>query len=82
MGKIRLDILHLLLPVSLVLIILSFVSPHYSVVQLQLAMVAVILYVVLSFTYHYFDKTLSLEASLEYVLLATLALIMMAGAFV
>lgn len=82
MRKIRLNILHLLLPVSLVLIILSFVLPHYSLIQLQLAMLAVILYVALSFIHHYFDKTLSLEVSLEYVLLATLALIMMAGAFI
>lgn len=78
----RLNILHLLLPVSLILIGASFILPHYFVIQLQVAMVAVILYVALGFIHHYVDKTLTLEVSLEYVLLATLALIMVTGALV
>lgn len=82
MQRLRLNILHLLLPISLILIGVSFISPHYFVIQLQLAMLAVILYVAFSFIHHYFDKTLTVEVSLEYVLLATLALIMIAGAFV
>lgn len=82
MKSLRLNILHLLLPVSLILIGASFILPHYFIIQLQLAMVAIILYVALSFIHHYLDKTLTLEISLEYLLLATLALIMIAGAFV
>lgn len=75
----KLNLLHLYLPISLGLLILSIFLGKEFKVQLEIAVIALMIYVSFSLTHHYLDKSLTFETTLEYILIAVLVLIILAG---
>lgn len=67
------------LVISLVLIGLSFFFKGWSVYQYQIIFVAVFLYLTTSVVHHYFDKSLTFEIGLEYILIGALAILVIFG---
>lgn len=49
--------------------------------QLQVIFIAAVLYVSIALIHHYFDKTLTLEVIIEYILIALLVLAVTFGVF-
>lgn len=81
MGKIiQYDLLSkVFLIVSLVLIFLSFFFTERSYYQYEIIFIAVAVYLISSIIHHYFDKTLTLEVGLEYILIALLSVLVVFG---
>lgn len=75
----KLNLLHLYLPISLGLLILSIFLGKEFKVQLEIAVIALMIYVSFSLAHHYLDKTLTFETTLEYILIAVLVLIILTG---
>lgn len=51
---------------------------HYSgLVSIQLVLIAILFYVGLAYVYHHFDKTLTVEVIVEYILLGLLIVIIL-----
>lgn len=75
--KIHLD--QLFLPVGIVLIGLIFVFRHQNQIQFELVVLATILYLATALLHHHFDKSLTIEVVLEYILIALFALIVIGG---
>lgn len=75
----KLNVHHLLLTICFGLILASFLLPHTGNLQMEISVLAIILYVTFSLVHHYFDKTLTMETTIEYILVATLALIVSIG---
>lgn len=65
--------------VSLVLIFLSFFYNERSYYQYEIIFIAVAVYLISSIAHHYFDKTLTLEVGLEYILIALLSVLVVFG---
>lgn len=61
------------IPICILLIWLSFAHKSESGYQLLLALIAAVLYIVLSTIHHFFDKSLTFENSFEYILVGVLA---------
>lgn len=70
---------HLYLPVSLVIIGLSFLLRGDPQIQLNLLIMAVFLYLSFSFIHHFLDKSLTLEVIIEYILIAWLSIVLLIG---
>lgn len=70
---------HIFLIISLILIFFSFVYKDWNIYQYQIISIAVAVYLGSSMIYHYFDKTLTLEVGLEYILIALLAFLVVFG---
>lgn len=77
----RLDhsLVHLLLPLGLIFVILTFLVPQSKQIQAGLAMTFIYLYIGFSLLHHKADKSLTLEIALEYLLIATLTLVLLLG---
>ena len=75
----KFNLTHLLLIFCLVLVAMSFIFPHIGKLQLEITVLAILSYVIFSLLHHYFDKTLTLEVILEYILIATLTLVFSIG---
>ena len=75
----KLHVMHFYTFGCLALILGSFFLPRTNNIQLQITVLAVLLYVTFSLIHHYMDKTLTFETTIEYILLATLALILSVG---
>lgn len=67
------------LAISLVFIATSFFLKGWSVYQYQIIFLVVFLYLATSVVHHYFDKSLTLEVGLEYVLIGLLAFLVVFG---
>lgn len=67
------------LSISLGLIAASFFFKGWSVYQYQIIFLAVTLYLITSIAHHYFDKSLTLEVGLEYILIGLLAFLVVFG---
>lgn len=80
--KNRINLFHLLLPLALVVFIINFFFRTQSLLTLQLTATIVIIYVLFSLVYHYKDKSLTLETFLEYILIGSLILVLLAGTVV
>lgn len=70
----------LLVPLGLMLILLSLWFRYYPVVQLELIILGSSCYIGSALLHHYFDKSLTLGIILEYILLASLVIIVVTGA--
>jgi len=70
---------HIFLLISLILIFFSFLYKDWNVHQYEIISLAVAIYLGSSMIYHYFDKTLTLEVGLEYILIALLAFLVVFG---
>ena len=64
---------------SLLLIVLSFAFHSQRNLQFELLILLVIVYVSFSMLHHYLDKSLTLETMLEYILIASLAVVLLLG---
>lgn len=67
------------LAISLVLIGASFFFKDWSLFQYHIIFLAVAIYLISSIIHHFFDKSLTLEVGLEYVLIALLAILVVFG---
>ncbi len=72
-------LVHSLLPLGLIFVILSFILPSLKIIQAGLAIIFIYLYLALSFLHHKEDKSLTISVTLEYILIATLALVLILG---
>ncbi len=78
-GKIDKNLVYTLLPLGIAFVILSFVSPQLKQVEAGLAITFIYLYIGFSLLHHKADKSLTLEVTLEYILIATLTLVLLLG---
>lgn len=76
------NFIYILLPLGLSFVALSFVLPQYKLIQASLAFIFLYLYIGLSLLHHKEDKSLTLEVTLEYILIATLTLVLLLGIIV
>jgi Sec-independent protein secretion pathway component TatC len=65
--------------ISLILIGASFFFKGGSFYQYEIIFIAVAIYLISSTIHHYFDKSLTLEVGLEYVLIALLTILVVFG---
>jgi hypothetical protein len=69
----------LFLPLCASFVVLSFLHPHDNSYQLKLAASTVIVYFALSYLHHFMDKSLTLRTYFEYILVGTLAFLLILG---
>lgn len=81
MSKIiKYDLLsRIFLVISLILIFASFFLKDGGSYQYEIIFFAVSLYLVSSIVHHYFDKSLTFEVGLEYILIGALAYLVIFG---
>lgn len=77
--KINLELIHIFLPVSVVFLFFMYFLKPQSTVYLKIIILVSVLYLLISLIHHYIDKSLNKETLLEYLLIAFLVLIMIAG---
>ena len=70
---------HLFIPLVLGLLALIFLFRGNSLVQFELVVIGVMFYLVTALVHHHLDKSLTVEATLEYILIAVLVLIVLQG---
>ncbi|MBI3485339.1 hypothetical protein HY025_00170 [Candidatus Daviesbacteria bacterium] len=58
------------------LVVLLQNSPH---LQIDIVMLSAIIYITIAMLHHYFDKSLTLEVIIEYILMAALVIIILQG---
>lgn len=78
-GKLKLDAFYFFLPLAVLILIVSFYFRYQPLVVVQLGMIAIMVYLVSVFLYHFFDKSLTAQLSLEYILMAVLVLVLLLG---
>lgn len=69
----------LFLPISAIFISLSLFFRHRSIVQFELLVFIMLIYVVFTLVHHHLDKNLTLEVILDYILIAALGAIIAIG---
>lgn len=67
------------LPLCAIFVALSFLHSQDNVFQLKLAASTIILYFTLSYLHHYMDKSLTLRTYFEYILVGSLAFLIILG---
>jgi hypothetical protein len=77
LARVHLD--QLFLPVAIVLIGMIFIFRHQNQIQFELVVLATILYLGTALLHHHFDKSLTIEVILEYILIALFAIIVIGG---
>ncbi|MBI2596177.1 hypothetical protein HYW46_05600 [Candidatus Daviesbacteria bacterium] len=77
--KIKMNIFYLLLPLSIILIVASFIFRQHANIQLELAILAIFIYISFALIHHFFDKSLSLEIIIDYILISILATVILLG---
>lgn len=78
----KIDFLHYFLPVGLLAMVLMWQFQARSELQLQVLIIVGLIYIIGAFIHHHFDKTLTLEVIIEYILIAILALSIVSGAII
>lgn len=79
LKKINLDLLHIFLPIGILLLVVVFLFNSNSNVLIQVVVTMTLIYLGFSIMHHNVDKTLTLEVALEYILIACLVLVILAG---
>ena len=80
LKKAKYDLLsNTFLVASLVMIILSFFYRNKNIYQYEIIFVTVLLYLTSSIMHHHFDKSLTFEILLEYILIGALAFLIIFG---
>lgn len=79
MKLLKIDLAHAFLPLSLFFLVLMFIFRNQSFIQFELVIACAICYLAVAFVHHHFDKSLTLEIAIEYILIAALALIILQG---
>lgn len=75
----KIDLLHIFLPLGIIFLSLTFLFNKDSNVLIQAVVTMTLIYLGFSFMHHNVDKTLTLEVALEYILIACLVLVILAG---
>jgi len=65
--------------ISIILIIVSFFLRNINPYQYEIIFLAVSIYLATSILHHYFDKSLTFEVGLEYILIGALAFLVVFG---
>lgn len=65
--------------ISIILIITSFFYKDSNAYQYEIIFITVVLYLVSSIAHHHFDKSLTFEVGLEYILIGALAFLVVFG---
>lgn len=74
------NLLILMLPLVLGMGVLSFIFRQNTSFQFLIILLALVSYIIFSLMHHYFDKTLTFEVVIEYILIAGLVLIILTSA--
>jgi hypothetical protein len=69
----------LFLTMSAIFVTLSFLHPSNNEYQLKLAAISLILYFSLTYLHHFMDKSLTLRTYFEYILVGSLAFLIILG---
>jgi hypothetical protein len=77
--KLKLELIHIFIPLAVIFIFLSFILPKNPLMQLQLLILFGLLYFMTVFVHHNFDKSLTFEIMAEYILVAILAIVIILG---
>lgn len=86
--KLHLNISHVFTLVALIFLSFTLFEPIRTGIflygrpnfQLELVLLLIIMYMGFSLSHHYFDKSLTFEATLEYILMALLVIVILTGA--
>jgi hydrogenase/urease accessory protein HupE len=70
---------HVFVPLSIVGVFVSFIFRSSPMVQYGILMSLVLLYVSLALAHHSKNRNLTLTTTLEYILIATLAIVILTG---
>ena len=70
---------NIFLLISLLLIVASYFWRYSNAYQYEIIFVTVVLYLASAITHHYFDKSLTFEVGLEYILIGALAFLVVYG---
>ena len=70
---------NIFLLISIILIVLSFFYKDFNPYQYLIIFVAISLYLATSILHHYYDKSLTFEIILEYILIGALAFLIIFG---
>jgi hypothetical protein len=81
MKKLKLTLPIVLLVLSILFILLTVLFPFPQPVYIGMIVSFVLVYVSFSLLHHYLDKTLTVERSLEYILIASLVLIIVVSVY-
>lgn len=76
------NLLHILIPLSLLGILLSLQFRHYNLLLLEIVILFGLFYLLSSMIHHHIDKSLTLEIIIEYILTALLMIILVSGAII
>ncbi len=77
---VRYDLLsNTFLALSLVMIVTSFFYRNKNIYQYEIIFISVLFYLTSSIIHHYFDKSLTFEILLEYILIGALAFLIIFG---
>ena len=74
-----LSLIHFFQPIAFLAIIAAFFLQGEPKLLMQIVTTLAIIYVTIALIHHYFDKSLSLEVGLEYVLISLLAVLVVFG---
>lgn len=80
--SLRIDFLHYFAPVGILAAVLMWQFQARSELQLQILIIVGLIYIIGAFIHHHFDKTLTLEVIIEYILIAILAISIVSGAII
>ncbi len=67
---------------SIILIFISFFYKNSNSFQYEIIFITVILYLISSIAHHHFDKSLTFEVGLEYILIGGLAALVIFGTII
>lgn len=68
----KVDLSHTFLFVALVFSVLGFILPQDYSFQFQIGIILLVFYLISQLVHHFFDRSLTKEVALEYILLAVL----------
>lgn len=75
----KVDLTHVLAPLSVAAVVLLILFRGNSTAQFTLVAVSVSVYLIVVLIHHWFDKSLTFEVMVEYILIAVLILIILQG---
>lgn len=75
----KLNLIWILILSTPIFLVALFIFRFSSSIQFQIFALAALLYLVVAIIHHFRDKTLTLEITIEYVLIAALALLILQG---
>lgn len=76
-SYLKYDLTHFFLPFAIIGIILIFILRGNGLLQFQIATMLAISYITVALIHHYFDKSLTLEVVIEYILIALFSIILL-----